>query len=174
MPAEPEELRTNPGHRRDLFWAFYDVVAGDSPQLKETMTDVDGKVHNNTIPKKKIQPVVWQEARDRVKLQACPFYCELMENTTKLHVSAINDFPNTKAVFCDGKVILAGDAMSQCRPHAGGGLNEHAFQALELAKVLEGTITLHRWEKLCLESAGKAHALAMEMGKSFLPPGTIT
>jgi len=96
-----------------------------------------------------------------------------MEKTTQLHVSAIQDIPNTKAVFCDGKVILAGDAMSRCRPHAGGGLNENAFQALELAKVLEGASTLNQWEEICLGSAAKARTLAIEMGRTFLPQGTI-
>ena len=138
------------------------------------MTDTDGKMHHNAIPSGKIQPQVWNEASSRVKIQACSSsYAELMEKTNQLYVSAIRDFPNTKAVFCNGKVILAGDAMSQCRPHAGGATDEHSFQAMELARVLRGESPLEEWEKLCLDSAAKARALAIATGKRFLPEGKI-
>ncbi|KAJ4353197.1 uncharacterized protein N0V89_004923 [Didymosphaeria variabile] len=173
VPAELTEGKQDPRHRFDLFWAFYDILAEDSPRFQQTMTDTDGKLHRNAIPSGKIQPQVWQEASSRVKEQACWFYAELMDKSHQLYVSAIRDFPNTKAVFCDGKVILAGDAMSQCRPHAGGATNEHAFQAMELAKVLRGESTLEEWEKLCLDSAAKARALAIATGKRFLPEGAI-
>jgi 2-polyprenyl-6-methoxyphenol hydroxylase-like FAD-dependent oxidoreductase len=137
------------------------------------MTDTDGKTHRNAIPRGKIQPQVWREASTRVKQQACPFYAELLDKTSQLYVSAVRDLPNTKAVFCNGKVVLAGDAMSQCRPHAGGATNEHAFQAMELARVLRGEAALGDWEVLCLESAARATEVAIATGKRFMPEGTI-
>lgn len=137
------------------------------------MTDTEGKSHRNAIPRGKIQPQVWAEASTRVKQQACPFFVELIEKSSQLHFSLIRDYTSTKAVPGGGKVVLAGDAMSQYRPHAGGAMNEHAFQAMELAKVLRGEMGLDEWERVCLESAARARGLAMTIGKSLMPKGSI-
>jgi 2-polyprenyl-6-methoxyphenol hydroxylase-like FAD-dependent oxidoreductase len=77
-------------------------------------------------------------------------------------------------VFCNGKVLLVGDALSQCRPHAGGATNEHAFQAMQLVRVLRNEVTLGEWEVLCLESAAKTAEVSITTGKRFLPEGTIS
>lgn len=173
VPAEAEQYAQDTEHQYDLFWACYDVVQEDTLQFQKIMTDIDGNIHHSNMPTAKIQPAVWQEVKERLKLEARPFYGELVEKTTQLYVSAVRDFPNTRAVFLDGKVVLSGEALSQCRPHAGGGTNELAFQALELAKVLGGESTWEQWEELCLQSATNSRAFAIEMGKRHLPAGTI-
>jgi flavin-dependent dehydrogenase len=143
------------------------MLPKDSPQFDETLTDVDGKKHNTTIPRGKIQPKVWQRLLDRQYSLSNPYFVELMEKINEPFVSAIRDFEGSKAVFFDGKLLLAGDALAQCRPHGGGSTSQAALQAGLLAKVWNGEMTLEEWEETCLQSAAKAAQYSLAMAQFF-------
>jgi flavin-dependent dehydrogenase len=142
-------------------WIWYDTIPEDSSDFKETFTDVDGKSHLTTIPRGKIDPKVWQRVSSRGTKPGNPQFAELIRSITEPLVSAIRDFPGSKSVFCDGKVLLVGDAFSLCRPHTGGSTSQAAFQALELIKVLDSTLALEQWEKACVESAAAERARSL-------------
>jgi 2-polyprenyl-6-methoxyphenol hydroxylase-like FAD-dependent oxidoreductase len=100
---------------------------------------------------------------------------ELMEKIEQPFVSAIRDFKGTKSVFYDGKLLLAGDAFTVCRPHGAGSTSQAAFQVQTLIKVLDGEMTLEQWEETCLEAAAKAAQYSMGMARFFWTgkvPGT--
>lgn len=141
----------------------------ESFEFSETFTDVDGNRHLTTIPRGKIAPKVWQRVSSRASKFGNPNFADLTASINEPFVSAVRDFPGSKSVFHDGKVLLVGDAFSLCRPHTvscskvlvnpianshkGGSTSQAAFQALELLKVLDGSLELEEWEKACIESA---------------------
>ena len=161
----------------EFVWIWYDMIPEDSQAFKDTFTDVEGRKHSSTIPRGKMQPKVWRDLLERRFGDiANPHFIELFEETHEPFVSAIRDFPASKAVFWDGKVILVGDAFALCRPHAGGSTSQAAFQAIELAKVWEGISTAEQWEKECIASAAKAQALSLAMAEFFFtgkPPAIV-
>ncbi len=62
-------------------------------------------------------------------------------------MTAVTGFESDKAVFLNGKLLLAGDALTQCRPHLGSSCNLPALQALALLRVLKEEVTIAEWEK---------------------------
>ena len=56
-------------------------------------------------------------------------------------LTAIRSFENPSASFFGGKLVLAGEAFMQIRPHLGASCSIPALQALTLAQVLEGEKT---------------------------------
>ncbi|KAF2785511.1 FAD/NAD(P)-binding domain-containing protein [Melanomma pulvis-pyrius CBS 109.77] len=165
----PADTGDRQGSRCDFVWIWYDYdrFPEDSSDFHEIMTDVDGRKHFTTIPRGRMQPKVWRSILDRKSVVSNPHFVELLEKTKEPFVSAIRDFPGSKAVFCDGKLLLVGDALALCRPHGGGSTSQAAFQALELGKVWEGARALDLWEKDCLEGASKAQTISLAMGEFF-------
>jgi flavin-dependent dehydrogenase len=52
----------------------------------------------------------------------------------------------SRAAFCDGKALLAGDALAALRLMSGLGTNGAARSALALGEVVEGRLSLGEWE----------------------------
>ncbi len=163
----PSEGSNPDSKQRDFVWIWYDMLPEDSPQFTKTFTDIDGKRHNTTIPRGKMQPKVWERVLDHRKLVGNPYFIELMEKIEEPFVSAIRDFEGSKAAFYDGKLLLAGDALTLCRPHGGASTNEAALQAQLLVKVWKGEMTIEEWEKMCFESAAKAAQFSLAMAQFF-------
>jgi flavin-dependent dehydrogenase len=142
-------------------------LSPDSPQLEETLTDVNGEVHQTTVPRGKISPKVWQRVIDRKTSVVNPYFIDLMESIKEPFVSAISDFQGQKSLYYNNKVLLVGDALALCRPHGGGSTSQAAIQAQALLQSLRGEITINQWEKTCLESAEKAARFSLAMADFF-------
>jgi 2-polyprenyl-6-methoxyphenol hydroxylase-like FAD-dependent oxidoreductase len=142
-------------------------LASGSSQLTETLTDMDGKLHQSTVPRGKLSTRVWQRLVDRKSSVVNPYFVELMESIEQPFVSAIQDFQGQKAVFYDGKLLLVGDAFTLCRPHGGGSTSQAAVQAQTLFQALQGNMTLDEWEETCLDSAEKAARFSLAMADFF-------
>lgn len=164
MPSDSTRKEPND---REFVWIWYDTIPEDSPAFAEAFTDIDGKKHYSTIPRGKMEPKVWQSVLSRKDVVSNPHFADLLNHTSEPFVSAIRDFPATQSVFCDGKVVLVGDAFALCRPHAGGSTSQAAFQATELRKVLERGTELAAWERVCVDSAAKELQKSLGAAKFF-------
>jgi 2-polyprenyl-6-methoxyphenol hydroxylase-like FAD-dependent oxidoreductase len=139
----------------------------DPQQLTETLTDVNGKVHQTTVPRGKMSPDVWQRVVGRKASVMNPHFLDLIESIEEPFVSAIGDFQGQKSLFYNNKLMLVGDAFALCRPHGGGSTSQAALQAQTLLRALRGEITLEEWEEACVEAADKAARFSLAMADFF-------
>ncbi|KAF2449696.1 hypothetical protein P171DRAFT_517362 [Karstenula rhodostoma CBS 690.94] len=103
VPAGTNSARAG---ERDFVFIWYDTLPEGSPEFEQTMTDVDGKIHNTTVPRGKIIPEVWRHLLDRNSTAGNPTFIELVGKIREPFVSAIRDFQGSKAVFLHGKLLL--------------------------------------------------------------------
>jgi hypothetical protein len=141
------------------------MLPGDSDDFKDAFTDTSGKVHLTTIPRGKMQRKVWEKVSEYGERVLSPPFAELLRNTVDPFVSAIRDCVSPTAVHYDGKLILVGDAMVQCRPHTAISTDQAAQQALSLESVFQGKRSLADWEKESLETAKKNHGFSIAFGE---------
>jgi hypothetical protein len=97
-----------------------------SDELRDVMTDVDGKEHHFSVPMGKVRPqrVDWQKKLAQKLLASC--VTELIRKTELSFIQAITDIISPKAVLSDGRVLLVRDAFTTLRPLAGLGLIQAA------------------------------------------------
>jgi flavin-dependent dehydrogenase len=137
-------------------WVWYCKYLEASDELRDIMTDVDGKEHHFSVPIGMIRP----ERVDRQKTLArellAPCVAELIRKTKEPFIQAITDVISPKAVLSNGRVLLVGDAFATLRPLAGLGLNQAAKGAMSLVEVLEGRLILDEWEQNALAFAKQA------------------
>jgi hypothetical protein len=105
------------------------------------MTDINGKRHNLTVPADYLNPESWKTQLSRRRDALSPLWQGLFAQSTANGLpllNAVRSVKNTSASFFDGKVMLAGEALIQVRPHLGASCSIPALQAMNLADVLEG------------------------------------
>lgn len=108
---------------------------------------------------------VWEKTLQRGrKLLNLPLV-DLLESTQDPFISVIRHFKSPKSVLNDGKVLLVGDAFTLFRPHAAASTNQAARQAMSLAEVLEGDITLAEWEKNVIDYVNRYTAISDAFGE---------
>lgn len=159
----PGETGTLEKGRRLMNWVWYRNAESEAEKAR-FLTDDDGKVHNVTIPVGKINGEVFKEAKRVAKEKLPPQFAELVCKTEMPFVQAITDIVSPKHVFMDGKVILLGDALAGFRPHTAGSAGQAAFDAMALAEMMEGKITLDEWELKTMEYARHVQKRGVEMG----------
>jgi len=122
------------------------------------MTDKDGTRHNHTVPAELLHPESWKTQLTRRKDATSRLWQHLFAISTANSLpllTAIRSFDNPSSSFFDGKLLLAGEALAQIRPHLGASCNIPALQALTLAQVLKGEKTRGEAEQEILEYASK-------------------
>lgn len=129
VPGEGNDTR--PGHRF-YNWVWYRAV--DEVQLRDVMTDVDGKYRGYSIPEGKLAPA-WRERiwRDADALLP-PAFQAVVKATAGPFAQAIRDL--SVASMVKGRVILVGDAASIPRPHTAASTSKAAANALALHAAL--------------------------------------
>lgn len=144
-----------PGERL-LEWCWYDMCDADSPEFDAFMTDKKGFRHNVTVPADLLEPETWKRQmarrKDIVPLLWQRLFAVSTEHSQPL-LTAIRSFENTSASFFNKKVLLAGEAFCQIRPHLGASCSIPALQALNLSQVLKGLKTWKDYEKEVAEYA---------------------
>jgi 2-polyprenyl-6-methoxyphenol hydroxylase-like FAD-dependent oxidoreductase len=137
---------TRPGHRF-YNWVWY-RVANDA-QLRDIMTDADGRHRGYSIPEGMLAPK-WREHvyRDADALLPPPFRA-IVRATKQPFAQAIRDLAVDRMV--DGRVVLVGDAASIPRPHTAASTSKAAANALSLRAALAAfpndlDKALTRWE----------------------------
>lgn len=159
----PGESGTLGKGRRLMNWVWYRNAESDEEKAG-FLTDDDGKVHNVTIPVGKINGEVFKEAKEVAKEKLPPQFAELVCKTEMPFVQAVTDVVSPKHVFMDDKVILLGDALAGFRPHTAGSTGQAAFDAMALADMMDGKITLEEWAHKTMEHARHVQKRGVEMG----------
>ncbi|KAF2023464.1 FAD/NAD(P)-binding domain-containing protein [Setomelanomma holmii] len=131
---------TAPGNRL-MEWCWYDDYEASSSYFNDSMTDANGVQHNHTVSAHLLRRETWTTQLARRQNTMPSLWHQLLRSTTKDNLpllTAICSFDNTTAAFMGGKVMLAGEAFTQLRPHRGASCSIPALQALRLAQVPRG------------------------------------
>lgn len=146
-------------------WVLYQDVAEGSADEEAVFTDASGRRHQRTVPQGSADPRNWDSfRRPLVERMAAPF-AELVSATPKPFVTKVSDVLCSKASFCDGHVVLVGDALATYRPHAGKATDQAASHCLELVKVWRGQMTMASWEQQTCVNAKKTYLWSRLMGE---------
>ena len=115
-----------------------------------------------------MRPEIW--AKQQAIATACLAapYAELVNKTTKPFISAVQDCIATQASFCNGKVLLVGDALTLFRPHMALSCNQCAVDCLALEKVMRGEMSVQQWERKVLQYGYRSQLLNIAFGNWFL------
>lgn len=118
------------------------------------MTDVDGNQHRNTVLAGKVQPHLWEKQKAYAASVLPAPFVNVISKVSQPFVQRITDMEQaSKASFFGGKLFIAGDALSQFRPHIASSTNQAALNALLLEKYLLGEISAEEREVQCLDYA---------------------
>jgi 2-polyprenyl-6-methoxyphenol hydroxylase-like FAD-dependent oxidoreductase len=152
---------------RHYNWVWYRQYPEGSTELREIMTDKDGKEHRSTLPTGKMRDEVMDQQKTLARELLSPATAELVLKTKNAFIQAIADVISPRASFLDGRVLLVGDALATFRPMTGLGTNQAARQALSLFEVLAGRLSLEEWERDALEYAQATRALGIARERLF-------
>jgi hypothetical protein len=126
------------------------------------MTDTNGHRHNKTVPRGRLRKEVWEKHLSDHKLPTG--WNELISKSEEPFVTAITSFEGPSPRFCDGKVLLAGEAFTQFRPHLGLSCDLAAMQALTLDEVFVGEKTMAEYERVVGDYAEEFAMRSSAMG----------
>ena len=161
----PGQDGTTESGKRLLNFVWYCNYPEDSAELRDLMTDVDGKEHRNTVPAGKVQPGIWEKQKEyAAQILPLPFV-NIISKTTQPFIQRITDAPQAPKASCfGGKLLIAGDALSPFRPHIASSTNQAALNALLLEKYLKGDISLEERDAQCLDYATATSAKSVAWG----------
>lgn len=147
-----------------FIWVWYDKLDEASQEFQDTFTDSTGKKHWTTVPRGKVASEVWANRQSSGATLSVPF-AELIQKTTDPFVSAIRESTSHQTVAHDGKLLLVGDAFCLFRPHTGSSTNQAARQALQLAEVYQGRMSLDEWQTSSIGYARMTSAISKAFGE---------
>lgn len=128
-----------PGNRL-VNWVWYRNCRAGSDDDRDIMTDVAGTRHRTTVPPGKLNPAVWARQLQVAASQLPPQFVDVVRGTAEPFVQRIMDVAVPRCAFQDGRVLLIGDAAFGLRPHTGSSTEQADFHALNLAKLLQGSL----------------------------------
>lgn len=108
---------------------------------------------------------VWAQTLERGRLLLGLPFVDLLNSTRDPFLSAIRHCKSPNSVLYNGKVLLVGDAFTLFRPHAAASTNQAARQAMSLAQVYKGELSLTEWGKDSLDYANKFSAISDAFGE---------
>lgn len=158
-----------PGSRL-INWVWYWNLAADSPELADTLTDVDGNAHRWTLPTGgKMQRRIWEAQKEVAARELSPQFAEIVRGTRHPFVQAITDLlppPDGTPVgrLLGGKAAVVGDALSGFRPHTAASTSQAAYHALLLDKVFKGEMGWEEYERRVLQHAKAWQARGVMLG----------
>ncbi|KAI8937297.1 hypothetical protein NX059_006505 [Plenodomus lindquistii] len=138
---------------RFIEWCWYDACDVSSPDFSEYMTDRHGVQHNMTVSANMLRPEAWTAQLLRRDDVVSPIWKSLFAKSSLPLLTAIHSFDNDQAAFYGGKLLLAGEAYTQIRPHLGASCDIAALQANLLPAVLDGDMSISMWEEMVAEYA---------------------
>lgn len=90
-------------------WVLY---SNKSPEeIKQLMTDRDGKVHQYTLPRGKMSDEEVEKLRREARETLPEVHVEVIEKTEHPFVQLVTDSLATRNSFMDGRLLLVGDAV---------------------------------------------------------------
>lgn len=164
IPTESGDVE--PG-KRLVNWVWYYAVLDSSPEMEAIFTDVHGKLHPNTVPQGLIAPDVWKAQVARFLPKMAAPLAELVRNTPKPFVTKVIEVQTaTTPSFCDGHLVLVGDAFTGFRSHLGWASEQAARHAVSLDKVWRGEMTMKERDEEVILYAQRFILLNRMMGMS--------
>ncbi|KAK7713250.1 hypothetical protein SLS64_004499 [Diaporthe eres] len=135
-----------PGERL-INWLWYYNVAEDSAEMIDILTDVDGHQHKQTVPAGSVRAGVWARCRDAMLPSMAEPYAELLRAATSPFVTKVSDAICQENIFCDGRVVLSGDAYAAFRPHLAVATEHAAWQCLAIMDLWTGRLSKEEWNR---------------------------
>jgi hypothetical protein len=135
-----ESGRVEPG-KRLINWVWYYAMPEGSPEMASVFTDVDGKVHPNTVAQGLLNPDVWAGQLARFLPQMTAPLAEVVTKTPRPFVTKVGEAQCSTASFYNGHVVLVGDAFTGFRSHLGMASEQAARHCLQMDKVWRGVMT---------------------------------
>ncbi|KAK4236504.1 zeaxanthin epoxidase, chloroplastic [Achaetomium macrosporum] len=146
--AVPPDSGTFAPGTRLINWVWYYNIPDNSPALTEVLTDTAGRTHGNTVPSGLARAEIFRKhLATTLPAMAAPFAALLSSPGQQPFVTKVNDALTETAVFCDGKVVLVGDALAAFRPHFAVATEQAARHCLGLARVWDGEVTVQQWAR---------------------------
>lgn len=148
---------------RLINWVWY----CNYEDLSTVHTDCDGQTHRWSLAPKKVNAKIWENqkrcASENLPLQ----FIELINKTQSPFVQAITDVLANRAVYCDGRVVLVGDALAGFRPHTGASTSQPAFHASKLYENMKNWDEWVRKQNLYEESVMEFARHGSKVGKEL-------
>ncbi|KAF1972676.1 hypothetical protein BU23DRAFT_568878 [Bimuria novae-zelandiae CBS 107.79] len=142
-------------------WIWYNNLPEDSPDMERLFTDVDGKLHRGTVPRRLVRPENWEKQK-AVAFSVLPQgLAEVVTKTAQPFIAKMYDVTSPKGLFFDGKVFLVGDALMTIRPNVGMSTQSAAHDCNMLEQVIEGAISPRQWEKAVLRYRHRQRRFAL-------------
>lgn len=131
-------------------WVWYCNYAEDSKELRDIMTDDDGKRYHNAMPIGKVRASVWDHQKEVALQTLPPMVADLVRKTAQPFTQTINDVRSPRASFFYGKLLLVGDALAGFRPHAPASTEQAAVDAFLLERLMKNEISKEVLEEKAL------------------------
>ena len=152
----------SPGYRR---YNFVWYSAATSTELRDMLTDDDGKSHALSIPPPRVRDDVLARMEAEATTRLPTPFCEIIRKSSRPFFTPIYD--HCCPVFVQGRVALIGDAACVARPHVGMGVTKAAEDALALAMhvsnaPLSEALAAYAFERV--PAARSAYAQAQHLG----------
>jgi len=170
---------TAPGKRR-INWVWYWNVP-EGQELRETLTDRSGLIHDYSVPQGSVEPRLWQRQREVAARVLPDVFQHLFAITADPFIQPIYDLAVPKMAF--RRVCLVGDAAFVPRPHPAASTYKAVTNAVELARSLRAhgrdvAAALRDWEPMQMELGETLLRLGQEQGNrsqfsSASGPGVI-
>ena len=142
--------------------------------LDDLMTDVDGRLHDPTLPPGAARPEHVAEMRAFAQARLPAVIAEAVVRADEPFVQAVYDLSVDRMAF--GRVCLIGDAGFVMRPHAAAGTAKAAANAWALADALERHESipeaLEAWEPEQLRIGRELTARTQRLGRASQVDGT--
>jgi len=134
-----------------------------SQDFRDTMTDINGKAHFNTVPRDLLQPRVWEKQKALGLAHMPPPFAEMLEQTKTTFVTKINDIASSEAVV-KNRLFFVGDALNTLRPHIAQGANQAAYHCRMLEEVMKGDLKPKDWGDEVMQRGQVTTALSTMVG----------
>ena len=141
-----------PGERL-LNMAWYCNLPESSEDFANAMTDKNGRRHRNTLPRGGMRENVWAKQKAHGQAVLPEPFREVLNKIELPFITAVSDFHSPRASYCNGRLLLVGDALALIRPHTGIGANQGAFDCLLLERVFKDKIQISEWNRQVTEYA---------------------
>ncbi|KAF3766876.1 FAD binding domain protein [Cryphonectria parasitica EP155] len=148
-----------------LNWLLYQDLKEGSPEEEAIFTDIHGRRAQRTIPQGLANPIVWETRRSALVQRMIPPFAELLTKSPTPFVTKIFEALGSQASFCEGHVILVGDALASYRPNIGRATDQAAAHCLTLAEVLQGKKSVEAWDRETCREAKRVTLLSRFMSE---------
>lgn len=108
--------------------------------MTSIFTDVNGRVHSNTIPQGLVDPKLWKDQIMQYKDQMTGPIAEIVSATPRVFVTKVSDSQCSQSAFFDGRLVLVGDAYTAFRSHMGMATEQAARHCWQMDRVWRGEI----------------------------------